>query len=185
MLSIWERWLADLPLLQRISVPRCYISHQFSEVKNTQLHHFSDASTEGYGAVSYLRFADVNDKIHCSLVTGKSRVAPTKPTTIPRLELTAATVAVKQHCQIRELDLQIDETVFWTDSTCVLQYINNEAGRFKTFVANRIAAIHNGSSPSQWRYVNSEQNPADYASRGLNPKNQRDIDQWINGPNFL
>ena len=114
MLSIWERWLADLPLLQRISVPRCYISHQFSEVKNTQLHHFSDASTEGYGAVSYLRFADVNDKIHCSLVMGKSRVAPTKPTTIPRLELTGATLAVKQHCQIRELDLQIDETVFWT-----------------------------------------------------------------------
>ena len=126
--------------------------------KTTQLHQFSDASTGGYDALSYLRLADVNVKIHCSLVMGKFWVAPTKPTTIPRLELNAATVAVKRHCQIgEELDLQIEETVFWTDSTCVLQYINNEAGRFKTFVANKIAAIHNGSSPSQWRYVNYEQ----------------------------
>ena len=186
MLKTWERWLADLPHLQRISVPRYFKSHQLDEVKNTQLHNFSDASTEGYGAVSYLRFVDVNDKIHCSLVMGKSRVAPMKPMTIPRLELTAATVAVKQHCQIREeLDLKIDATIFWTDSTCVLQYINNESGRFSTFVANRIAAIHDNSSPSQWRYVNTEVNPADYASRGLRPTNQHEIEQWINRPNFL
>jgi hypothetical protein len=62
---------------------------------------------------------------------------------------------------------------------------NNESGRFKTFVANRIAAIHDHSSPSQWRYVNTEVNPADYASRGLRPINQHEIEQWINGPNFL
>jgi hypothetical protein len=185
-LMIWERWLDDLPLLQEITVPRYFKSHQLDEVKNTQLHHFSDASNEGYGTVAYLRFVDVNDKIHCSLVMGKSRVAPMKPTTIPRLELTAATVSVKQHCQIREeIDLPIDSTVFWTDSTCVLQYINNEASRFKTFVANRIATIHNDSVPSQWRYVNSESNPADYASRGLRPTDQYEIDQWINGPDFL
>ena len=60
MLKTWERWLADLSHLQRISVPRYFKSHQLDEVKNTQLHHFSDASTEGYGAVSYLRFVDVN-----------------------------------------------------------------------------------------------------------------------------
>ena len=49
-----------------------------------------------------------------------------KPTTIPRLELTAATVAVKQDIQIREeLHLEIESVLFWTDSTCVLQYINN------------------------------------------------------------
>ena len=186
MLSIWERWLADLPHLQRISVPRYFKSHQLGAVKSTQLHHFSDASTEDYGAVSYLRFVGVSDKIHCSLVMGKYRVTPTKPTTIPRLELTAATVAVKQNCQIREeLDLQIDPTLFWADSTCVLQYINNEARRFKTFVANRIATIHNGSSPSQWRYISSELNPADYASRGLSSTNQRELDQWINGPSSL
>ena len=74
MLRIWECWLADLPHLQRISVPRYFKSHQLGAVKSTQLHHFSDASTEGYGAVSYLRFVDASDKLHCSLVIGKSRV---------------------------------------------------------------------------------------------------------------
>ena len=128
----------------------------------------------------------MNDQVHCSLIMGKSRVAPIKPTTIPRLELTAATVAVKQNRQIREeLDLNIDSVTFWTDSTCVLQYINNEAGRFKTFVANRIAIIHANSNPSCWRYVDSKANPADFASRGLRSTDEFEIDQWINGPNFL
>jgi hypothetical protein len=184
-LRIWERWLADLPQLQDVEVPRYFKSHTLGEVKNTQLHHFSDASNEAYGAVSYLRFTDVSDRVHCSLVMGKSRVTPMKPATIPRLELTAATVAAKQHRQLQEeLEVKIDSTVFWTDSTCMLQYINKDACRFKTFVANRIAIILENSSPSQWRYVNSESNPADYASRGLRPSDKREIDHWVRGPSF-
>jgi hypothetical protein len=66
-----------------------------------------------------------------------------------------------------------------------LAYINNEASRFKTFVANRIAIIHENSNPSQWQYVNSKANPADFASRGLRPSDEREIKLWINGPEFL
>ena len=186
MQEIWERWLNDLPRLQQITVPRYFKSHRLGQLKNTQLYHFSDTFSEGYGTASYLRFVDVNDQVHCSLIMWKSRVAPIKPTTIPRLELPAATVAVKQDRQIREeLDVNIDSVTFWTDSTCVLQYINNEAGRFKTFVANRIAIIHANSNPSCWRYVDSKANPADFASRGLRSTDEFEIDQWINGPNFL
>lgn len=185
-LEVWQRWLNDLPNLQHIRIPRCFKSLQLGQLKEVQLHHFSDASTKGYGAVSYLRCEDVNGNVNCSLVIGKSRVSPSKPVTIPRLELTAATVAVKQDRQIQEeLDIKFDAVVFWTDSTCVLQYINSEAGRFKTFVANRIALIHESSSPSQWRYVNSESNPADYASRGLRSDEKVKIDQWVHGPYFL
>ena len=108
---------------------------------------------------------DVDNEVHCSLLMGKSRVVPIKPTTIPRLELTAAVVAARQHHQIQqELDWTLSKVEFWTDSTCILQYINNEAGRFKTFVANRIEAIHGISKPSQWGYVNTEANSA--------------VDQW-------
>ena len=60
-----------------------------------ELHHFADASIEGYGTASYLRLEDSDEKVHCSLVMGKSRVAPLKTVTVPRLELTAATLAVK------------------------------------------------------------------------------------------
>ena len=108
VLEAWERWLNDLPLLRSISVPRYLKSHQLGPLKSIQLHHFSDASFAGYGVVSYLRFEDVDEKVNCALVMAKSRVAPIKPTTIPRLELTAATVAVKQHRQIsQELDLKV------------------------------------------------------------------------------
>ena len=88
--------------------------------------------------------------MHCSLVMGKSRVAPLKAVTVPRLELTAATPTVKVDKQIREeLDLLINPVVFWTDSTIVLRYIRNTSKRFQTFVANRLQTIHDASSPSQ------------------------------------
>ena len=81
----------------------------------------------------------------------KSRVAPLKTVTVPRMELTAAVVSVKLHKFITEqLDLPINKTVIWTDSTIVLQYIRNEARRFQTFVANRLSIIHDASSPYQW-----------------------------------
>ena len=51
---------------------------------------------------SYLRLTDSNDLIYCSLVMGKSRVAPLKPVTIPRLELTAAVFASKIGCVLRK-----------------------------------------------------------------------------------
>ena len=182
MLNAWERWLNNLPKLVKVSVPRCFKPSYDAQLRCIQLHHFADASFDGYGIVSYLRFTDTESRVHCSLVMGKSRVAPIKPTTIPRLELTAATVAVKQDVQIR---VKTESVLFWTDSTCVLQYINNEASRFKTFVANRIAIIHENSSPSQWRYVSSKVNPTDFASRGLRPSDEQEINLWINGPEFL
>ena len=106
--------------------------------------------------------------------------------TVPRLELTAATVAVKLHKQIKEeLTLPIHEVTFWTDSTIVLQYINNSHTRFQTFVSNRLATIHDISTPSQWRHVSSDLNPADYASRGFNPHERTKLKIWLEGPSFL
>ena len=133
-------------------------------LQNVQLHHFSDASEVRYGAASYLRLVADNGRMHCGLVMAKSRVAPLKTVTIPRMDLTATVVSVKMHKFITEqLDLPINKTVFWTDSTIVLQYIRNEATRFQTFVANRHSTIHDTSSPYQWRHVDSLRNPADYA----------------------
>ncbi|XP_046860750.1 uncharacterized protein LOC124453977 [Xenia sp. Carnegie-2017] len=78
---------------------------------------------------------------------GKSRVAPLKTVTVPRLELTAATLAVKLNKQIcDELDLSISQIVFWSDSMIVLRYIKSENKRFQTFVANRLQVIHDAST---------------------------------------
>jgi hypothetical protein len=81
-----------------------------------------------------------------------------------------------------ELDIPVDRSTFWTDSTCVLRYVNNEATRFQTFVANRIATIRDATTPSQWRYVDTHSNPADEASRGVSADS---LERWINGPRFL
>ena len=144
----WRQWLAELPKLENLSVSRCYKPPNFGEIKTTQLHHFSDASMSGYGTVSYLRMVNSNGDIHCAFVMGKARVAPLKQITIPRLELTAATIAVKVNSMItKQLDVQVDDTIFWTDSYTVLRYICNVSTRFHTFVANRIGSYKRRITP--------------------------------------
>ena len=81
-----------------------------------------------------------------------------------------------------EISLPIDQPFFWTDSTCVLRYIENTNKRFQTFVANRIATIHDASTPTQWNYVDTHSNPADDASRGVRADS---LQRWIDGPDFL
>ncbi|XP_072051190.1 uncharacterized protein [Amphiura filiformis] len=86
----WDRWLNSIPQISAFTVPRCFVPVEFGKPTSVQLHHFSDASEIGYGMVSYLRFTNQRDDVHCALVLSKSRVAPLKQVTIPRLELTAA-----------------------------------------------------------------------------------------------
>ena len=151
-----------------------------------QIHHFSDASEVGYGAVSYLRFVDVDSKVHRSFVMSKSRLAPLKSLSVPRPELTAATLAVELDKMLRkELDVPINRSVFWTDSTSVLRHIENEDKHFHMFVSNRLTMIHDGSTSGQWRYVDSKRNPSDVASRGLSAKALLENDSWRSGPDFL
>ncbi len=133
-----------------------------------ELHHFSDASLEGYGQCSYIRLVNEDDKVHCSFVVGKARVTPLKQVTISRLELTVATISARMSKFLRnELSYQEIEEYFWTDSMIVLGYISNDAKRFHTYVANRVQQIRDVTKPSTWSYVDTKNNPADDTSRGL------------------
>ncbi|XP_022784343.1 uncharacterized protein LOC111324942 [Stylophora pistillata] len=135
----WKRWLDDLPKLQQIQVDRCLKPKEFGEVKEVQLHLFSDASRQGYAAVAYLRLKDVTNQVHCAFVMGKARLAPICEISIPRLELTAAVISVRLSKIIQEeLDMTIDRISYWSDSTSVLKCINNESKRFHTFESNRL-----------------------------------------------
>lgn len=130
---------------------------------------FSDASTHGYGQCFYLRLRNEDGNVHCALVMTKSRVSPLKVITIPRLELTAAVISVEiSNVLKRELEYVDLEESFFTDSEVVMGYIRNKAYRFHTFVANCVQRIQLSTTPQQWRYVPSKENPADHASRGLN-----------------
>lgn len=181
----WEAWLQDLHNLSAVEIPRHYIPLAAKEVLQCELHHFSYASVSGYGMCSYLRVVSKSGEVHCALVMGKARVAPTKVTTIPRLELSAAVVATRTGALLkREMEIEDLQEYFWTDSKVVLGYINNDEKRFHVFVANRIQQIKSSTEPSQWQYVASENNPADHASRGLMAKELVESN-WFTGPSFL
>ena len=162
--------------LQSITIPRCYKPKDFAEVVRTELHHFSDLSVQGNGQCSYLRLVDDTNKVES---------APLKRITIPRLELTAALCSVRISQQIhRELEYQIDEDFYWMGSRVVLGHISNESRRFHVLVSNRVEEIHNSTHRRQWRYVESEQNPADEASRGMKADELQNT-RWILGPKFF
>ena len=182
----WLEWLEELPKLKDLQLSRCIFPHGFGGIVQVQLHHFSDASEKAYGAVSYIRLVNEDGMVHCCFLLGKSKLAPMKQLTIPRLELLAAVVAVRLDTILRkELHMRVDQSIFWTDSMIVLRYIHNTSRRFHTFVANRISAIHEETSPNQWHYVDSGRNPADNASRGLTAEEMLSRKRWLEGPEFL
>lgn len=128
----WKRWLVGLQRLPSFSVGRCNKPAGFSAIKSAQLHHFSNASNNGYGTVSYILLTDESNQKNISFLMGKSTV----------MELTAAVLAVKMDKMLQlELQLKLDDSIFWTDSVTVLRYIKNDAARYKTFVANRVSFI--------------------------------------------
>ena len=181
----WEHWKRDLLRLHELQIPRCLESKSLNGKKTYELHNFADASNSGYGQCSYLRVKDEDESVHVSLVVGKSRVAPTKITTISRLELTAAVVSAKVAVMVQEeLNYTKLKQYFWTDSKVLLGYINNDAKRFYTFVANRVQVIRSNTDTKEWRYIDTKNNPADYASRGLNAEELMKSN-WFNGPSFL
>ncbi|XP_013412394.1 uncharacterized protein LOC106175106 [Lingula anatina] len=180
----WEKWSEELKDIQNIKVARCFIPKNFGTVTRRELHHFSDASLSGYGQCSYIRLVNEKNEVHCSLVMSKARVTPLKVITLPRLELNAAVVSLKMSKVLESEMTEKYRHYFWTDSRIVLGYINNDTRRFKIYVANRVELIKEATSPQQWHYVRSEDNPADHASRGLSVEKLRDS-TWFTGPRFL
>lgn len=186
VIKSWNKWVADLQRLDDFGVDRSIKSKQFGAPVFAQLHHFADASEDAYGTASYLLLRNASGETQSTLVMAKARVAPLKCPTIPRMELIAATVAVKMDKLLKkELEVELHESVFWTDSTAVLKYLNSEGTRFKTFVSNRISVILSHSHIRQWRYVNTTLNPADHVSRGQTVAAFLKCGDWLSGPSFL
>ena len=118
-------------------------------------------------------------------MASKARVSPVRSITIPRLELTAAVVAVQLSQKLKqELQMQIDDEFFWCDSQIVLGYVSNDAKRFHDFVANRVQTIRDHTRVDQWQYVSTQENPADHASRGCSIAKLLALN-WFIGPEFL
>lgn len=179
----WNNIAEDIQKAVKITIPQRY-SHHNSDTDNRnapQLHIFADASTKAYGAVVYIQ-----QGIYTSFVIAKTRVAPLKRLTLPKLELMAALVATRLAKFVitsfsghySNMSVQL-----WSDSQIVLHWIHSQR-KLKQFISHRIGEITQTFPSTVWRYCPTGDNPADLLTRGtncevfVNPL-------WLQGPSWL
>ena len=186
--EIKKRWLTfqdQLHSLDDLKVPRWF--HYSPKVKDFQLHGFCDASEKAFGAVIYSRITTEEGIVKITMLTAKSKVAPSKTkTTLPRLELCAAVLLAKLMSRtVIALDVNNPEIFAWSDSLIAISWIKGDINRWKTFVANRVSTIIKAIPAESWYHVRTEDNPADSISRGMDPIKLKDFKLWWNGPSWL
>ena len=152
---------------------------------HTEIHCFSDASEKAYGTCVYFHSTDGNGEITVQLLTSKSKVAPLKVQSLPRLELCGAVLAAQLMEMVLEALTGQYKVHFWTDSTCVLQWIRATPPTWNTFVANRVSKIQTLTEGCSWRHVPGISNPADLISRGVMPNALEGNSLWWEGPGWL
>ena len=188
-LAKWKTFINDLNALKNIRVPRYYANYSptQSAVCSYQIHGFSDASERAYAAVVYLRTEFSNGETQVNIMTSKTRVAPTKRQSIPRLELLgAALLAQLVHSTEEALPsvLKIEGTFLWTDSFTTLCWIKY-AKAWKPYIQHRVSKIRDLTSKANWNFCPRELNPADLLSRGCGGEQLAQNQTWWNGPKFL
>lgn len=182
--SSWLKLKSQLVSINRLQISRCI---KFSiDSCHIQVHGFCDASQRAFGACVYLRTDLKHGKYRSELLCSKSRVAPLKAMTLPRLELSVALLLARLIDKVRSsIDLTQVQIFLWSDSTIALNWISSPSRKWPTFVANRVGEIQRLTKLSCWRHVSSGDNPADILSRGLSPPALADSSVWWHGPVFL
>ena len=180
----WEKFTNKLPAISQIKAPR-YIS--LLDPASFDLIAFSDGSKKGYGATVYIRVEDKHGNVKVNLLLAKSKVAPLKVLSIPRLELSGAVLMTDLlEFAIKACDeIQIRNLYAFTDSTIVLDWLRTPPYELKVFEANRVVKILETLTPQNWSHVKSKENPADLASRGCEPEKLINNDLWWHGPEWL
>ncbi|XP_061724166.1 uncharacterized protein LOC133530287 [Cydia pomonella] len=180
----WMSFRDELHELQTVEIPRWI--KMSSHCKEVYLHGFSDASTLALAAVVYARVVDEHDVVHVTMLASKTKVAPLKQLTVPKLEICAAVILAKLLHEIsRLLNIPMHKIYAWTDSMVVLSWLQSPPSRWQVFVGNRVSEIIQHIDNDRWRHVSSEDNPADLASRGIRASELANNELWWSGPRWL
>ena len=186
ILKKWEIWCNELIKSSEITTPRCVYQHPIENVLECTLHGFGDASKKAYCAVVYFVYR-TDTGIYVRLLTSKARVAPLKPTSIPRLELMSARLLAQLMQTVKESfknAVKIDRVKYWLDSMTALYWIMNN-GEWKQFVLHRVNEILRLTNKGDWGHCPGIENPADIGSKGVVASHLKDNPLWWVGPNWL
>ena len=181
----WQAYFTEMQQLNSVWLDRCIRCICPAEsVEPPILCVFADASRGAFGTCVYLRSKESTGAVNVRFVAAKSRVAPLKDLTIPRLELQAAVLASRLCKSIEnEVRIPLQESILFTDSEIVLAWIRNQGRRLKPFVSSLVEEIQSNIQPAQWKHIPSEHNVADDVSRGISVVELSE--RWKNGPEFL
>lgn len=178
----WIQFRTELPLLGKIKIDR-WINYESND--EIELHGFCDASEKAYAAVVYSKIQK-KSSVEVHLIVSKTRVAPIHlKTALPRLKLCGAVLLANLLKATKEA-LKVDKikVTAWSDSMVTLGWLNGSPHRWKTCVANRVSEVQS-IKVEEWRYVKSEDNPADCATRGVMPGELGKHHLWWTGPTWL
>ncbi|XP_062710698.1 uncharacterized protein LOC109430659 [Aedes albopictus] len=183
----WNRWTKMIEFVAAVRIPRCYFLRATEQTyKDAQIHIFVDASEIAYSCAAYIRTAVGDGTFACVLVSGKSKVAPLKPMSIPRLELQGCVLGTRLLKFVQDNHpIVFSRRFLWTDSTTARAWISSDPRRYKPFVAHRVGEILETTKVNEWQWVPSKLNPADEATKwGRGPYFSPES-QWFKGPEFL
>ncbi|GFY36409.1 integrase catalytic domain-containing protein [Trichonephila clavipes] len=151
--AVWSQWWLELSFLSELKIPRKILDSS-GDSSEVQIHTFSDASQKAYGAAAFLRVKH-KDRVSVDLVTSKSRVAPLKRLSLPRLELMGALLAARLAKEVKKiLDQKVREIQSLTD-------------------------------PNSWFHCSGKDNPVDLLTRGISVDALTTNSKWWNGSSFL
>lgn len=179
----WNAFIKILPDIQTLKINRWVNYHPSSTVR---FHGFCDASESAFSAALYIHVTQEELTIFSNLICAKTKVAPLKQVSLPRLELCGAVLLSKLvKFYLPNFPVESYNLFLWTDSSIVLAWLNKPPRTWKTFIANRITIILDNVGNTQWRHVKSLDSPADLATRGILPLDLKDNSLWWNGPSWL
>ncbi len=174
----WRWYVEQLRDLKNVKIPRLLIP---KPEEGVTLHVFNDGSARSMDSVAYL----VNGKFS-NIVMSKRRLTQVRKPSNPNIELDAATIGARLGTTLRGFLGITGPIHFWTDNMCALHWILKPARNYKLFVSNRVAEIYALTKGDEWQHVPTDQNPADWPTRGMSVQAfERDPKRWIQGPDFI
>lgn len=188
----WNKWLDEIDKIAQLKIPRRYSkANDFTKIERLELHVFCDAGKEAFAAVAF--WVDlVFGFRHSSLVMAKAKVTPIKQANkteiheIPRVELLSCLIAARLADTITKSHPEIKfERFFWSDSEVALRWIKNPNQKLIKFAISPVDEILEKTKREEWRYVPSQLNTADIATK-FQKFDFGDINsEWFKGPKFI